>query len=1100
MADANRGYELGRNEKKRCFKMKKQTSLIVYAILFLIILLSPFWLWKFQPSKELNVLIFDKTVPDQTYREHKGLTWILNNAKYFKENQKPYEINEDYKGFVPKEGQQYSITSLPNDLRKYDVFYFTDQYGVYDEDFNGENDTGKKSSIIYGGLEAADIDRIEQELLASKGKTFIAEFNTFGSPTPESVRDKIENLLNLEWTGWIGRYFPNLNNKEVPEWVRKQYVENGGKWNYKGEGFVFVSKNNEIVVVDEKDVTQSGALFNLTKQGKNFTNRELQGEYQYWFDINSAGSKEEILAEYNLPIKAKKKKELHGLGIPTNFPAIIHHKNAKYNSYYFAGDYADEAEVPAIYQTKGLDLWKKHFGTQDSFYWEVYVPMMKVLLVSGLNQTVKQEQVEIVRNNEIKTNSTTGDTYIQIQKNGKWDDFLIKGVNMGIAKPGYFPGETAISKEEYSRWFKEIGEMNANAIRIYTLHPPQFYEAFYEYNQVAEKPLFLFHGSWVNEEKLLRNQDAFASENVEDAKTEIKNLIDIIHGQADLPKQPGHASGVYKYDISKYVLGIIVGTEWDPYMVSNTNHKHSGIGEYEGKYFKTVGASPFEVWLAKLLDYAAEYETTHYNWQHTMSFTNWVTTDLLEHPSEPLENEDLVSIDPNHIKAADGFYAGLFASYHIYPYYPDFLNYERKYLEYVDHEGKKNNYAGYIHDLIAVHKMPVLVAEFGVPSSRGLTHKNAYGMNQGFHSEEEQGLIDQRLFTSIVSEGYAGGFIFTWQDEWFKRTWNTMDFDNPDRRPFWNNPQTNEQHFGLLSFEPGTKDTAILVDGKRMDWKENNSKQIHLSKEKTRAVNEVRVSSDSGYLYFLLSFMQPVDFADQAVYVLLDTIEGQGQNNIKLSKNSIVQTDLGVDFLINLLGPKDSNIMVDSYYDTFYYQYAHLLHMVKKESYANQKNNGVFHPIRLALNKELRIPSTNTLVPFEDYETGVLKFGSANPEDEEFNSLTDVSISSDQQLIEIRIPWQLVNVKDPSLKEVMGDVWKSGLTKSESIEGLRVAVVTTNQGKVLESIPRSVNNTINKADVYFYTWDEWDTPIYYERLKKSYEIIKKTFGNVGVPN
>lgn len=1080
--------------------MTKQISLIVYAFTFIIILLSPFWSWLLQPSKELNVLIYDKTVPDQTYREHKGLVWILNNAKYVKENQQPYQINEDYKGFVPKDGQQYSITSLPEDLKNYDVYYLTDQYGVYEEDFIGENETGERSSIIYGGLESSDVDRIEQALLASKGKTLIAEFNTFASPTPAIVRDKIANLLNLEWTGWIGRYFPDLNNKEVPEWVRQQYEENGFKWDFKGKGFVFVNKNNEIVVVDQKDVTESGALFNLTRQGENFFNRELQGEYQYWFDINCAGKKEEILAEYTLPISAKKKEELQGLGIPANFPAIIHHQNARYNSYYFAGDYADEAEVPAIYQTKGLDLWKQRFGTQDSFYWEVYVPMMKSLLDNGLNNTVKQEQVEVVEVNKIKTNSTTGETYIQVQKNGEWDDFLIKGVNMGIGKPGYFPGETAISKEEYSRWFKKIGEMNANAIRIYTLHPPQFYEAFYEYNLAAEKPLFLFHGSWVNEEKLLQNQDAFAAENVEDAQTEIKYLIDIIHGQAELPERPGHASGVYKYDISKYVLGIIVGTEWDPYMVNNTNLKHKDIQAFNGEYFKTTDASAFEIWLAQLMEYAAAYETTQYNWQHTISFTNWVTTDLLEHPSEPLENEDLVSINPNHILSTDQFYSGLFASYHIYPYYPDFLNYEEKYLEYVDAAGEKNNYGGYLNELIDSHEMPVIVAEFGVPSSRGLTHKNAFGMDQGFHSEEEQGEINQKLFQSIVSEGYAGGLIFTWQDEWFKRTWNTMDFDNPDRRPYWNNQQTNEQHFGLLSFEPGDKDSAILVDGNRIDWKETNSKTVFYTKDDKEVINEVEISSDSGYLYFLLSFSNPVNFANQSVYLLLDTIGEQGQNTIHLSKDTLLQSDLGVDFLINLSGDENSRIMVDSYYDTYYYLYAHMLNMVKREPYANQKNNGVFHPIRLALNKELTIPSTNTLVPFEGYETGVLKFGNGNPDHKQFNSLTDVSISDNKKIIEIRIPWQLLNVKDPSLKEVMGDIWKAGLSKSETIQGIRAAVAATEQGKLVQTIPRQSNNVLHQKDVFLYSWNEWKQPLFYERLKKSYDIIKEIYRKTKLEN
>jgi hypothetical protein len=87
------------------------------------------------------------------------------------------------------------------------------------------------------------------------------------------------------------------------------------------------------------------------------------------------------------------------------------------------------------------------------------------------------------------------------------------------------------------------------------------------------------------------------------------------------------------------------------------------------------------------------------------------------------------------------------------------------------------------------HRLPVLIAEFGVPGSRGLTHKNPFGWNQGFLSEDEQGKIISRLFEDIMAEKLLGGLVFTWQDEWFKRTWNTVDYDNPDRRPYWSNAQ-----------------------------------------------------------------------------------------------------------------------------------------------------------------------------------------------------------------------------------------------------------------------------------------------------------------------
>ncbi len=46
-------------------------------------------------------------------------------------------------------------------------------------------------------------------------------------------------------------------------------------------------------------------------------------------------------------------------------------------------------------------------------------------------------------------------------------------------------------------------------------------------------------------------------------------------------------------------------------MVTNTNAKHSELGQFHGDYFQTVQASPFEVWLAGLLEYAADYERSN---------------------------------------------------------------------------------------------------------------------------------------------------------------------------------------------------------------------------------------------------------------------------------------------------------------------------------------------------------------------------------------------------------------------------------------------------------------------------------------------------------
>ncbi|KHF29944.1 hypothetical protein LR68_01423 [Anoxybacillus sp. BCO1] len=406
-----------------------------------------------------------------------------------------------------------------------------------------------------------------------------------------------------------------------------------------------------------------------------------------------------MLATYTLSLSERGKEKLQALGLPMTFPAIVHHRNARYEAYYFCGDYADQPDVPGIYQTVGIDVWRKWTVRHDpnstaSFYWKAYVPMMKTIFQSVHHDEKRTVERTIAKTEDgIQLAGRVGEQYIQIYKNGKWKNVLLKGVNMGIAKPGHFPGETAITKEEYFRWFKQIGAMHANAVRVYTIHPPAFYEAFYEYNEIAEQPLYLFHGVWVNEETFLRTNDAFAKENTDEFVAEMKRTIDIVHGRATIPPRPGHASGIYRYDISPYVLGWIFGVEWEPTVVHATNMKHARLLDYKGTYVYTKGASPFEIWLARIMDEAIAYETETYGWQRPVSFTNWVTTDLLTHPSEPLEKEDFVSVNPNVIYSTNKMHSGLFASYHIYPYYPDFLNYEPKYVNYIDHRGEKNNYA-----------------------------------------------------------------------------------------------------------------------------------------------------------------------------------------------------------------------------------------------------------------------------------------------------------------------------------------------------------------------------------------------------------------------
>ena len=269
----------------------------------------------------------------------------------------------------------------------------------------------------------------------------------------------------------------------------------------------------------------------------------------------------------------------------------------------------------------------------------------------------------------------------------------------------------AVTKEEYARWFQQIGEMNANAVRVYTVQPPAFYEAFYEYNQTADEPLYLFHGTWYDETRLTETGDAFDEGMQKYLYQDMENIVDLIHGNCTIEQHPGKASGTYQYDISPYVIGWILGIESDATFVSVTNENNPEITSYEGTYLCAEDLEPFEVFWTQTGDYILSYEMDKYGMQRPLSYSNWPTADVLEHPSETMEEEYRIDLNVENIEPTDAFPSGLFASYHIYPYYPNFLYTEKAYSDYRDEDGSVNTYKAYLKDMIEVHDMPVVVAE-----------------------------------------------------------------------------------------------------------------------------------------------------------------------------------------------------------------------------------------------------------------------------------------------------------------------------------------------------------------------------------------------------
>jgi hypothetical protein len=453
---------------------------------------------------------------------------------------------------------------------------------------------------------------------------------------------------------------------------------------------------------------------------------------------------------------------------------------------------------------------------------------------------------------------------------------ILKGINLGAATPGTFPGEIAyaIPPDTYEKWIESIGQAGFNSIRIYTLHPPVFYEKLANYNsRHTDNPILLFQGIWLEEVDNASDPTQFDLILREPAFTnEIHEVMDCVHGNKSIAFRPGKAYGDYKTDISRWTAGYIIGREISPQEVSVTNSSNASLSSYAGSQFSITGAAASEVFAATMLDITASYEFQNYNSIRPVSMSSWPTLDPLTHPTEVNTDEDKESIDIEKINR-DQSRAGIFATYHAYPYYPNFISDQPSYQTYSDGEGP-NSYLGYLNDLKNHYSdIPLVIGEFGVPSSWGSAHQSYSNMDHGGYSEVQQGEKDIRLMHNIIDAGCAGGFIFSWMDEWFKPTWIVQYLEaygfNSDgvfipTRQLWHNLTSPEQNFGLIKFN----ETDILPF---IGYQMNNT---------GGPVSRLEATNDNSYFYLNVETSNSLVTGDTVIIAFDTYLSGTGESKL----------------------------------------------------------------------------------------------------------------------------------------------------------------------------------------------------------------------------
>ena len=688
---------------------------------------------------------------------------------------------------------------------------------------------------------------------------------------------------------------------------------------------------------------------------------------------------------------------------------------------------------------------------------------------------------------------TEGDR-ILLDSGSGYEEFEIKGVNLGSGEPGEWSTDFSIDKETYKRWFKYIQEMGANTIRVYTIQNDTFYNAFYEYNADNPNPLYMLHGVWVNDYVQNSHRDAYDDDFYDTFSRDCITMIDVIHGnkKLSLGRMASAGHGTYRRDVSPWVIGYILGVEWEDITVAYTDEKYKDMPEYtsfEGEYLRTtVDASVFETLLCKVGNHVVDYETKRYKTQKLIAFSNWPTTDPFEYP-EAVQKLYMkcAYVDVEHIETTDKLLTGQFASYHVYPYYPDYLNWTEDWSfsgitdKTAFYDGEElNTYRAYLSMLTAHHTMPVVISEFGVSTGRGMAHRDLNtNRNQGNMSEKDQGAALVRCYEDIMSAGCAGSCVFSWQDEWFKRTWNTMYAVNLTRNPYWSDYQTNEQYFGLFSFDPGNETSVCYVDGDISEWE---------GEEPVVQTEDMSVSIryDERFMYFLI-YKKDLDFENDMLYLPIDTTPKSGSN---YCENFDLRFDKAADFLLVLNGRDDSRLMVQERYEVLRSTYSQNLKGFDTYLVDNvpDRNSSRFVNIDMILEifNVTQEERNSRLFNFGDpsFETGKLRYGNANPDSADFDSLADFARSGDY--IEVKLPWQLLNFSDPSRMEILDDYYDGNYgIKFINISEMNIGIMTESG---------------ERCRLSSFVLKGWGNRVtYHERPKSSYYVLQSIWNSEVTP-
>jgi hypothetical protein len=147
----------------------------------------------------------------------------------------------------------------------------------------------------------------------------------------------------------------------------------------------------------------------------------------------------------------------------------------------------------------------------------------------------------------------------------------------------------------------------------------------------------------------------------------------------------------------------------------------------------------------------------------------------------------------------------------------------------------------------------------------------------------------------------------------------------------------------------------------------------------------------------------------------------------------------------------------------------------------SQSDAGAFDSLFVTTNR-FRIGRNGKTFPALGVDRGRLRFGRQSE-----SSLADWFVDRASGLVEVRVPWGLLNVTDPSSRTVLTAVREGPVIFTGPTDGFRfvVAGLSRSNNQVIAWLPAGAK----------YSWPTWEEPQWHERLKPAYAAMQKLWSS-----